>query len=586
MRRVKNILFLLFCTVYLVVPLICTNAVYAVAPEPKFASDLLGQLNASNNPIYTQSAAFNNSANQNNKGLSTPLSVKIDSSAHKLFVAECGDRIAIYNLDSNNHLPDRLPDNVLGQVDLNADAGFSAATTAKNIGCGVSMAVDSVRHYLFVSDSYTNRVLVFDTTAITNNMSASFVLGQANFGASSTLAASQNNFNVPTGLAYDSATKWLYIADTSNNRVMVFDTAVISTNMNALFVIGAPDFVSNFPFTPTSFKMSQPYSLAIDSFNKVLYVADNGFCRVLAFDLSVATNALHATHVLGQPDFVTNAPCGVSDDAHVGHPQGVSLDNANNRLFISDGDSNRVLIFDIGHLTNNMQAQAVLGQTDFNSTFPATSQQELSNATETDYDSSSSQLFVADTNNNRIIIYDLAVTLTPSGLPTATTGLAYQQQLVAATSFGSTQFGITAGTLPTGITFSPSGTLAGIPTVAGAYTFTVQITNVWENAGSITKNVPYTILVADPLVVVAKKSTQAYKKVGTTAQPIAAVVPIPQVVDQPIQQTANNPISVTQPAAPGIIKTKSPKTIYIGFGLLFFISLGIFVVFKTRKSNN
>ena len=65
------------------------------------------------------------------------------------------------------------------------------------------------------------------------------------------------------------------------------------------------------------------------------------------------------------------------------------------------------------------------------------------------------------------------VTLSPSSLPGGTTGTSYTQYLSASGGQGPHTFSVTSGSLPSGLSLSPGGTLSGTPSTAGTYNFTV-----------------------------------------------------------------------------------------------------------------
>ncbi len=69
------------------------------------------------------------------------------------------------------------------------------------------------------------------------------------------------------------------------------------------------------------------------------------------------------------------------------------------------------------------------------------------------------------------------IALTPVSLPSGTVGVGYSQQISASGGNGSFSFAVTNGTLPTGLTLGSTGVLAGIPSAAGSFTFTVSATD-------------------------------------------------------------------------------------------------------------
>jgi CSLREA domain-containing protein len=66
-----------------------------------------------------------------------------------------------------------------------------------------------------------------------------------------------------------------------------------------------------------------------------------------------------------------------------------------------------------------------------------------------------------------------AITLTPASLPNGATGTSYQQSLAAQPGGTNYSFAVTQGQLPPGLTLANDGTLSGIPTAGGAFSFAV-----------------------------------------------------------------------------------------------------------------
>lgn len=77
------------------------------------------------------------------------------------------------------------------------------------------------------------------------------------------------------------------------------------------------------------------------------------------------------------------------------------------------------------------------------------------------------------------------LTVTPTSLPDVLAGVPYSQQLTATGGQGGYAFTVTAGALPAGLTLSPAGLLAGRPTTAGTFAFTVTATDGFGNTGSV-----------------------------------------------------------------------------------------------------
>jgi hypothetical protein len=77
------------------------------------------------------------------------------------------------------------------------------------------------------------------------------------------------------------------------------------------------------------------------------------------------------------------------------------------------------------------------------------------------------------------------LTISPASLPNGSVGGAYNQALAAAGATGAVSWTLSSGALPGGLTLNPSsGLIAGTPTTAGSFAFTVQATDSLMQTGS------------------------------------------------------------------------------------------------------
>ena len=91
-----------------------------------------------------------------------------------------------------------------------------------------------------------------------------------------------------------------------------------------------------------------------------------------------------------------------------------------------------------------------------------------------------------------------AVTIAPASLPGGRPGVAYSQTLTASGGTAPYSYAITAGALPTGMTLSTSGTLAGTPTQSGSFTVAVTATDCSTGSGPYAGTRSYTLTIAAP----------------------------------------------------------------------------------------
>jgi large repetitive protein len=111
---------------------------------------------------------------------------------------------------------------------------------------------------------------------------------------------------------------------------------------------------------------------------------------------------------------------------------------------------------------------------------------------------------VPETSNPTLVIQPEIDLVAPSPVPGATVGTAYVLSLAAAGGVGAFAYTVSNGSLPAGLTLDPStGQLAGTPTTAGTYTFTVRATD----SNGVFKDVVVTLVVAAATVTPAPTPT-------------------------------------------------------------------------------
>jgi sugar lactone lactonase YvrE len=121
---------------------------------------------------------------------------------------------------------------------------------------------------------------------------------------------------------------------------------------------------------------------------------------VLVFAHSFTTHQ-SAINVIGQPDFVSSDPA--TTQSGLSFPAGVAVDKAGD-LFVAERSNNRILEF-VAPLTKGMMATTVIGQPGFTSNVAATTQSGLSFPAGIALDRVGN-LFVADQSNNRVLEFE------------------------------------------------------------------------------------------------------------------------------------------------------------------------------------
>ncbi len=392
-----------------------------------------------------------------------PSAVVIDTSAtpNHLYVAdEINSRVLGWN-DVTTFTNGSPADLVIGQPDFYSIASNDGTDPSDLNGVGADslsypfgVAVDSSGN-LYVADDGNSRVLEYNTpfggSFPSAGGSANRVFGQGGSPTSTGCNSDTSGGNptaddlcYPYGVAVD-AGGHLYISDYINSRVLEYNTPLTSSTANLVFGQGgSPTSAGCNSDTsdgnPTASDLCKPYGVAVDAGGD-LYIADYSNNRVLEYNAPL-TNGAAANMVLGQSDFFSG-DCNAVSGSSLCSPSGIVADSSSN-LWVSDSGNNRVLEYNAG-FTTGATANRVFGQdgsfTSSECNFGAASVSAgslcIPNGVALD---SAGNLYVADTNNNRVLDYKRPLspsspTATPTAAPTTS------MSVTASLSFGNVTIG-------------------------------------------------------------------------------------------------------------------------------------------------
>lgn len=182
-------------------------------------------------------------------------------------------------------------------------------------------------------------------------------------------------------------------------------------NQAAINVLGQPDFGTNTPGT-TATIMNGPTSVAVDPVSHKVFVADGQNNRVLRYSsLAALSNGNAAEGVLGQNGFSSGSFPSLPTASSMSQPAGIFVDGAG-RLWVADGGNNRVLRFDdAASKADGAAADGVLGQAGFaTKTFLNPPTGSSLTGPVGVFVDSSGRLWVGDSLNNRVLRFDNAAT--------------------------------------------------------------------------------------------------------------------------------------------------------------------------------
>jgi uncharacterized protein (TIGR03437 family) len=341
---------------------------------------------------------------------------------------------------------------VLGQPDFTTTT-LNMTATSSTLRLPTAVASDGV--HLVVGDTDHNRVLIWNRIPTTNNAPADVVLGQPNFKSTSVPGNTPNakSMRGPQGVWIQNGR--LYVADTGNNRVLIFNQIPTSNGAAADVVIGAPDFTTFVQPDLTQQKNNVTASLvlnpvAVSSDGVHVFVTDLGYNRVLIWNSIPSSNGVPADVAVGQPDLIssiannaysisptdTTVPpvqtpvlCTVSNgtdvNSHLTYPTYCNATLSfprfalavNNRLFIADGGNDRVLVFNQIPTANGVSADIVIGESPdtANSAGTVTMASDAADSLRTPMSLAwdGTNLYVSDAYNRRITVYSMGANTVP-----------------------------------------------------------------------------------------------------------------------------------------------------------------------------
>lgn len=386
-------------------------------------------------------------------GLNNPSSVATNGT--KFYIADTGNNRVL----GFNNLPTRstqAADFVLGQTSMTTNtAGFSTS----QLSSPTKVAVSPDGQNFLIVDNANNRVLIW-YGVLPTDMTAT--PPQIILGGAATTPVSASNLNSPAGATFAPASGFpnrVIVADTLNNRVLVFNDPTASTA--ATYVLGQRDLTAgsttaangatvtwtgNSPNCPqltttiTSNCDNGTGQVGADTLytpNDVwsdgakLLVADTGNGRVLyyptvpaqvvpTYPYNTANTGAPATFALGAANLTTRTVSGGGQTGFT-QPNAVWRDQNSGFIFVGDTGNNRVLAFRTPTSGNGPPAVSVYGQGDFSHV--AANDDDQNNVSDTDNGvprasqrtlfapqgsaTTPGVVYVPDAGNNRLMVFGI-----------------------------------------------------------------------------------------------------------------------------------------------------------------------------------
>ncbi len=341
-----------------------------------------------------------------------------------------------------------LPDTVLGQPDFDATASSDLPDTP---GLNNPSAIHSDGLRLAVADTNNNRVLIWHGVPTVNGTEPDVVLGQQDFSGSFP-ETSPTGMRGPQGVWLDGGR--LFVADTQNSRVLIWNQVPSSSAQAPDLVLGQPDLhtrheadLTKGVYEADEKRMLDPVSVSVSDGR--LFVADLGFNRVLIYNSVPVQSYAPADVVVGQPDFSSSEPNNsealcralgpLDDDGSRSEnetpptnvplavplpPQKAAIDPdevrypkrcegtlnfprfalaVGQRLFVADSGNDRILVYHQIPQRNGAKADLVIGQPNFVQLTESEGPGSVRSPSSMAYDGHN--LYVADPFTRRILVF-------------------------------------------------------------------------------------------------------------------------------------------------------------------------------------
>lgn len=457
---------------------------------------------------------------------------------------------------------------VLGQPDFLTTAGGTSTiiTTAPTPITASSMyqptAVASDGTIMAVADTSNNRVLIWKSIPMTYGpRPADIVLGQKDFTSIAPVTVTASSLRAPQGVWIQNGK--LFVADTENDRILIWNSIPTQNNQAADIVLGQPNFTTapqvnqvNLSLPTSASIMLSPTSVTSDGTR--LYVSDLGYNRVLIWNSIPTTNQKPADLEIGQKDMTQSisndamnlcASNGTDSNGNATYPArcGKTLSfpryalSDGQRLFIADGGNDRVLVYNSIPTQNAAKADVILGEPDeFSDVFTNSNPVVLSSSdvtptpTSLAWDAVNQNLYVADPTDYRILVFSPAAANVPiNGVVNAASLAVYA---IGSVSFTGT---ITAGN---SITISITGANSSTP---AKYEYIVKSTDTLETIAVALTGV-INAGAGDPNVLAIKEATLA-------AISLIARQPGPNGNNIALATTTNSSATITAAASSGFL---------------------------------
>ncbi|QLH05499.1 hypothetical protein C5F49_01130 [Nitrosopumilus oxyclinae] len=314
-----------------------------------------------------------------------PTDVIVDINGNKFYVVDSNnDRISVFEDDGDFDFKYGTFCNIASINDCNDNADGADEDGDGQFNNPLAIARDALGKF-FVVDSSNERVQIFD-----DDGEFQLKFGSSDSGLDEYLGSAK-------GIVIQESTNEILVSSTDTDSISVFDED--------------GDFMFEFDSFDGNDDFQNPTFMTIDNSEQMLYVSDSGNDRIIVFELVTGTTCPNGTdEVIDGVCFVKEFGTSGTDEGEFDDPAGLAYDSANNLLYVADSDNNRIQIFEIvdGNTCPSSTEEVVDGVCfveEFGSS--GTGNGDFDTPLGIALDTTNDLLLVADSDNDRIQVFDL-----------------------------------------------------------------------------------------------------------------------------------------------------------------------------------
>ena len=274
-----------------------------------------------------------------------------------------------------------------GNSGYSGDAGL--ATTA-TLNLPASLAIDSLTGNIYVADSGNNAIRkITKSTGIITTVAGTGVEGKSGIGGLATMARLLR----PLGVSIDNKLRLIYIADSSNDRILMVPMNTARANISQIAGTGLRSFSGDGGKAKVA-GLANPTSVAVDPTSSNVYFTDSFNNRVRM--ISKSTGIISTVAGTGAAGY--SGDMGLAINATLNNPSSLTVDQSTGNIYITLASRVRMININSGRI-KNIAGTMVPG---YSGDGGQATEAQVSYAKAVAVDSSSGAVLIADTSNSRI----------------------------------------------------------------------------------------------------------------------------------------------------------------------------------------